>query len=245
MTVSMVMDYPIWPYIKKSITQLIEYRNSISSSEKLPGINFNIILSSACLVEGILETSLYAFRRYQQDLIFKQKDTLSSDSPKISSFLHRIYGDINSRIESSMGAEGYNKMFELLIGAKLSKLKRVEPEWEGLETLFAFRNVLAHGRRIIAKRNAISEIDYKKRTIAIFGWEEEYKGCYKKVEDYLLKHRLIKTNYLKDHSPRIYLTNEIGDHYSNLSLTLQSNISESLDKDEKVTYDWYFQQMTA
>jgi hypothetical protein len=74
------------------------------------------------------------------------------------------------------------------------------PHWEGITTLFHFRNVLAHGRQVSAVRTLIGQVSNEDGTIQD-RFSDEFGGSYRKVEDYLRKQKLISASFVDAQVP--------------------------------------------
>ena len=72
------------------------------------------------------------------------------------------------------GLQNYDKLFELFCKKRISKMSNMEPLWEGLQILFNFRNVIAHGREALA---CIVHAYYYPEPV------EEFLGWYAKLGD--------------------------------------------------------------
>ncbi|HEX3374413.1 MAG TPA: hypothetical protein VHS13_09395 [Edaphobacter sp.] len=113
-------------------------------------------------------------------------------------------------------------MFELLTGNGINELAKVKPLLEGITVLFHFRNVLGHGREVSATRFH-SQISSQ---------SEEFNGTYRKVEDYLLKTKLLKHRFVDVHSEYLFLGSEIADHFWNLVKQVPQAVVDSLSAPE-------------
>jgi len=208
----------VWPYLEKLNQFLIESRKAVKQKDTRIGINYAIILNTACCVEGILE--------YILKEILYQKYTLIHDvnSKKFYQFYNSLEKEIHDRIAKTTGIDNYNYLFKLLIGKELKKIDIVKPYMEGINVLFEFRNVLAHGR----------EIKFESFCIDITKNEhyDNFMGGYKKAEDYLLKKKIIKTEFA-DCKNEVYFTNKVANHFWELSHKFINSIIKSLDADLK------------
>ena len=122
------------------------------------------------------------------------------------------------------GAGGYAEAFELIFGEPLNKLKEIAPLWEGITVLLHFRNVLGHGRRVFAQR--LGRYDGHEGT-------EDFTGSYKKVNNYLLKVKLMQRKFIELHSDYVFLSDEIADHFCLLSKQIPPVLLRSLPEPER------------
>ena len=193
--------------------------------EQLPdlvksGMNFSIVLGSACYVEGVLEAllrELLACRRAE----FNNIDIDDLDSRRaMNTYYERIEDELSRNIGRTLGSSGYDEMFALLAGRQLSRLSKVQPLWEGITVLFNFRNVLGHGREVSARHFEGGAIPG--------GFREEFSGSYRTVEDYLRKKKLLARRFVEAHSEYLFLSTPIADHFCELARTLPEAVVSSL-----------------
>lgn len=216
----------IWPSIKAALDHMQMERKTVISAQVRAGINFSIVLGSACYLEGVLEAGLKAFLDQRRGL-YNQLDAKKFETRRsMNMFYSRIEEDLEHRISSALGAAGYDEMFELLIGERLSKLVRVTPIWEGITVLFQLRNVLGHGREIKALQN-----------VSVRPIEEFFSGGYRRAEDYLRKRKLLGKKFTEAHSDYIFLSDAVADHFWQLAKQVPRAISKSLPKPGKSQFD--------
>lgn len=155
------------------------------------GINFSIILASACYVEGNFERILLK--------------NINAAIPTTDPLQIRLMDDLRVRVARTTGSDGYNDIFELVVGSKANKLIGDPQLWDNIKTLFFFRNVIAHGRAV----------GYKLHFPAGVGgyWEEEFAGGYKKVEDFLLQKKLLDSRHIEEDSNWHYFSDPIADFF--------------------------------
>ena len=212
----------IWPSIDVALCHLqIERKDGLSPAVRA-GINFSIIVGSACYVEGVLETELKAILAHRRVNYRRLRGRMREQRP-MNFFYHRLEEDLENRIRSANVA-AYDDMFELLMGQRLSKLPGVKPIWEGLSVLFQLRNVLGHGREVIAQHVIAYEGSKK---------EEVFFGGYRKAEDYLRKNKLLKRKFTDAHSEYIFLSDAIADHFWSIARRVPKAVSKSLDDRER------------
>jgi hypothetical protein len=189
------------------------------------GLNFSIVLGSACYVEGVLEALLRALltcRRTEFNRIeIDEFDTRRA----VNGYYERLEDEIARSIGRAVGASGYDEMFSLVAGRRLSQIKDVAPLWEGITVLFNFRNVLGHGREISARHFAGGAVPG--------GFKEEFSGSYRVVEDYLRKKKLLTRRFVEAHSDYVFLSAPIADHFWDLARALPKAVVSSLPRREK------------
>jgi hypothetical protein len=215
----------IWPCIKDSIEYLSEKRAEQLSESVKAGLNFSIILGSACYLEGVFEALLRAIQSCRRTE-FNRKDIDEFETRRaVNIYFNRLEEDISERIGRSTGAAAYDEMFGLLFGEPASGLREVAPLWEGVTVLFNFRNVLGHGRRVFARQFRGSTVPG--------GFREEFRGSYNVVEGYLLKRGLTNKKFVDARSEYAFLTDVIADHFWHLAKQMPSAISASLPQTEQ------------
>ena len=205
---------PIWPYIESIIEFLIETRKSIKKGDVHAGINYSIILNTACCVEGLLEYIL-------KEILFQKRSTRQGDdSDDFNNFYFLLEKEIHDRIAKTTGIDSYNYLFKLLTGKEFKKIDAIKRHIEGINILFEFRNVLAHGR----------EIKFESFYIDINNKEhfDSFVSGYKKAEDYLIKNRIIKQRFT-DCKHDIFFSNKVADHFYKLSHSFINDVIKSLD----------------
>jgi hypothetical protein len=190
-------SFHIFECIPPSIDWQIKQRSAADiTTEIKAGLNFSIILSSACYIEG----------NFERILIKNINTTKATDA-----FHERLINDLRIRISKTTGSEGYDEIFELIVGSKASKIINNQSLWENVKALFLFRNVIAHGRAV----------GYKLHFPPNVGgfWEEEFSGGYKKVEDFLLKKKLIQSRHIEEASNWHYFSDEVADFFWSIAST--------------------------
>jgi hypothetical protein len=194
------------------------------------GLNYTIVLNSACYIEGALEAGLKALLRHRRDA-FNKVDIPDFETRKaMNTFYRRIEDELEARIGRSTGPSNYDDLFELILGERVSQFDSVKPTWEGVTILFQFRNVIAHGREISAR---LTQGWWTKGS-----WEEQFSGGYRKVEDYLTKKKLITKRFTaEDGEEAIYFTDEVADHFCAVANDFIQKVSDSLTGDEKKKFD--------
>ena len=215
-----------WPSIRAAVNYMQKERKKPVSVDVRAGINFSIIVGAACYLEGILETGLKAFLSHRRTLYNRLEARNLDVRRSMNLFYNRIDEDIERRISSATGAKGYDEMFELLIGSRLSKLPKVAPLWEGLTVLFQLRNVLGHGREVFALQN-----------VSTTPIEEFFSGGYRCAEDYLVKQKLSTQRFTEAHSDYVFLSNAVADHFWKIAKSVPTAVSNSLPNEYQRQFD--------
>ncbi|MCJ7773362.1 MAG: hypothetical protein MUP22_09550 [Desulfobacterales bacterium] len=225
MTVRFKISATIFDCLPHITHWVINKRNAETaniSEQTRAGLNFSIVLNSACFIEGALEYGLSSI--ISRQLLMEEGN---------DQFKNRLVEDLENRIRTVTGSSNYNSLFKLVSGISLSDLQIVAPLWEGIAILFHLRNVLAHGRAI----NFTMEFPGEKYPPDFHGfWDEEFKGGYKKVQDYLLKIQVIDKPFTEQSWELFFLTDEIADHFWSLALDFILGIGESLSKEDQQAF---------
>lgn len=224
--VTITITEALWPCIEATIDYLVEQREERAPDPVKSGLNFSIILGSACYVEGVLEVLLRGLLscRTREYRCVNIEDLNSRRA--LNKYYARIQDEFSRNIGRAAGASGYDELFTLLAGQRLSQLKKVKPLWESITVLFNFRNVLGHGRQVSARQSFGGGVPG--------GFREDFYGSYKVVEDYLRKKRLIDRRFIDRHSEFMFLSGTIADHFWELAKAMPEAILSSLsDTDER------------
>jgi hypothetical protein len=140
---------PTWEILPSAIRCITMQRNHLNDKKKLSqknelkqticGLNYSIILNSACLIEGILDNFLKVTTKIKFLSIEKSR----------SKFEEKLFEDFINRISISTWSK-YNSIFEIVMNKKLSDFfnEANKALWKDVEFLFKFRNLLAHGESI-------------------------------------------------------------------------------------------------
>lgn len=192
--------------------ELIEFNKKARcdpQNEKIKtALNLNIILCSACLIEGILEDRgklLLGYYREVFNLI--KKPNLELRKP-MNYFYRNIEKYLGRKVSQSTGLDNYSSLFETFTGSSMKKYVHISPIYEGVNVLFQLRNVIAHGRQVHA---------YEVEAYYTDGIEAYFNGGYKKAEDYLVKKGLMTNRFLDGESSELYFTDEIANHFSDIA----------------------------
>jgi hypothetical protein len=215
----------VWPCIAAAMDHIAEGRKDHVPDLVKSGLNFSILLGSACYVEGVLEALLRELldcRHFEHNR--NQSNDLATRGP-VNFYYNRLEDELSRNIGRTQGSSGYDEMFALLTGQRLSRLSKVQPFWEGVTILFNFRNVLGHGREVSAK--------HFQGGMTPGGFREEFFGSYKKVEDYLHKKKLLARRFVEAPSEYLFLTTPIADHFWELARALPEAVMSSLAPGEE------------
>ena len=219
----------IWQTIHPALNHIQKERRDGLPVEVRAGLNFCIILGSACYLEGVLEAGLKSFLWMRRDIYNKSRSRNINVRRSMNCWFNRVEEDMELRIRTATGAEGYNELFELLIGRQLSELEKIAPLWEGITVLFQLRNVLGHGREVKAYQ-----------IVSVTPIEEKFQGGYRRAEDYLRKRKLINKKFTDAHSDFIFLSDAVADHFLDLVEKVPKAISQSLmGKDTRWEMKWF------
>lgn len=203
-----IYESVIFPYYQ----QLIDFNKHERSKEENvtlnAALNLNIILSSACLVEGALEDKgklLLGYYREVFNLIEKPEIELRKP---MNHFYNNIEEYFHQKVSQTMGLDKFAALFETFTGKSIKQNQQISQLYEGISTLFQFRNVIAHGRAAHA---------YTVDAYFTNGIEENFFGGYKKAEIYLTKKGLLSKRFMETDSSDMYFTDEISDHFSEIA----------------------------
>lgn len=198
------------------------------SEDEIMGLNYNIVLNTACILEGKLESILSNIIHYYTKIYTKVDITDFYLRKTINSFFDNTISDLKSRVARTIGIRNYISLLGQLIPDYVisDEMKRLS---EGVNVLFEFRNVLAHGRMISAEtETSIPYPNYiEMETI------EYFKGGYKNTEDYLIKNKLNTSKFIDSESVGTFFTNQVADHFLELSNKYLVALEKSLPEDFK------------
>jgi hypothetical protein len=184
------------------------------------------VLGAACYLEGVLEALLRAILRCRKGQFDEYLDFVNGEARwAMGKYYTRIEEDVSRRIGRAVGAAGYDEMFELLVGRRLSQMNEVSPFWEAVNVLFNFRNVLGHGREVSARHFTGGAVPG--------GVREDFPGSYKLVEDYLRKKSLLNQRFVDAHSEYLFLSEAIADHFWAVASGIPTAVMASLPEDER------------
>lgn len=166
---------------------ILKDMRSSASDECHNAINIQMVIASACYVEGYFENACrellaeYKMSRNRLKIDYPDENTRI----RLIRFYQRLEDDLDARLRKATGVEHYVPLIEILMGEKLPKNAVFEDYFEGITTLFTLRNMFAHGR-VFEKRVLISAPklpDEDERTELLPGYD--------KVVRFLIKRRLI------------------------------------------------------
>jgi hypothetical protein len=206
---------PIWFCIPPLIRWLTEARNrqtKFLAPDIRSGINFSIILNSACYIEGAIESGVWVLL----DQRTHEEDPLCA---ALKEHLKRRFS------REFTGADGYKELFKLVVGVPASDLVKVKPLWEGVVCLFRLRNIMAHGRAIT------HELIFPADSSCL--WQEEICEAAAKARNYLLKKKLIPPKPTPLDDEWFFLTDEVANHLWLLANDFIAAIGDSLSGQEK------------
>ena len=145
-----VKNSTIYNLYEKQLEFLFKNQNLDDDKELNSSINMNIILCSACLVEGVLEDRAKLLLGYYSAVyhVLPQKDL--ETRRLLNLFLNRTFHSINKNLCRSIGIEKYNEYFQTIVGKSIYNYDQIKHLLEPIKVLFQLRNVIAHGREINA-----------------------------------------------------------------------------------------------
>ncbi len=201
-------SFHIFECIPPWIDWQTKQRTALSITEEIrAGINFSIILASACYIEGNFER-----------ILIKIINAVGEQSEPLH---QRLMNDLREKVKKTTGSEGYDEIFALVVGKKANEILGNPDLWENIKTLFSFRNVLAHGRAVGYKL-------YFPLGAGGF-WDEEFSGGYKKVEEFLLRKNLIQARHIEEASNWHYFSDEVADFFWKTASTFVTELNRGLD----------------
>lgn len=226
-----------WPYTFSLIEFLISSRDSVSEPLLRAGINHSIIFNSACFIEGLLEATLKEMLKRRREIFHGIGKPEFSARKTTNTLFNGLVGDLEQRISRATGADAYNDLFGVITGMKLTEREPIKAKWEGIATLFQFRNVLAHGREISASQMKAYWIEQP--------WLDQYTGGYKRAEDYLKKHQLITERFWTTKNEHLYFSDQISDHFWSVALGFVRTVYECSDADDQQALAHWFDNING
>lgn len=222
MTIYKIYQASTFPFYEVMIKYLRGERTNTTNEELLSAMNLNIILNSACYIEGQLEAKL---KIIIQEIISKyykhDNDILDIETRKpVNIFMNNIEEDLKKKISQCTGIDKYDDLFQILLNKSFKKENSIAEILEGIQVLFQLRNVIAHGKEINA---------YEVQGSWTNGLEENFIGGYKKAENYLLKKGILKNKFIESEKPNIFFTSSISDHFWNISILFITLIDKFID----------------
>lgn len=208
MAIFRIFESCIYPLYQELIDFNRQARDNPENEGIKAALNLNLILCSACLVEGMLEDRGKLLLGYFRE-VFNQINVPDFQLRKpINHFYNNIESFLHKRVSQSTGLDNYSALFETFTGSSLKKHTQISPLYEGVSVLFQLRNVIAHGRQVHA---------YEVEAYYTNGVEEYFNGGYKKAEDYLMKKGLLSERFLETECGEMYFTDEIADHFCEIA----------------------------
>lgn len=175
-------------------------------AEARAGLNYLLIVASACYLESILEHIL------SELIAHLPNPTHPTDKAMRRALLERV--------RSASVREKAGDLFAIVTGQPMSKLSKIAPNWAGIDVLFGLRNMLAHGNPIKVIVNFPGEMESL--------WLVEYKGVCKKVHDYLLAENILTSPVDPLANEWFFLIDGAADHFWDLAYRAVVDIGESL-----------------
>jgi len=187
--------------------------------EIIKGINSSIILNSACLVEGALNfilkylISSFGMHNYAGQVL--------------TEFDVKLRNELKTRILKATWID-YQNLFKLIVGIELKNITSVD--WEGINYLFTFRNILAHGESI--------DIDYSvtqndEDSIEIFETKIMTK---ENLVNFLIKKKFIPKPNANNRFQWEFLSNNISNYFYDLAKNFLFELSEKLPHQDSKQY---------
>ena len=210
--------------LKRNIEFMVEIRTSQKDEELIASINLNILLLTACYVEGKLEEILKKLMEDHRQ-IYREVDIDDFKIRRpINIFYNSITDDVINRISKCTGLENYSNIWRLIMNKSLLDYDEIKELWEPTQILFQLRNVIAHGRQVSSY------------TVNAY-WngnrdEENFFGGYKKAEDYLIKIGLLKNRFIENSNSNLFFSNEIADYFWDIAHKFINRIEHRASLDE-------------
>ncbi|TET47533.1 MAG: hypothetical protein E3J57_04260 [Dehalococcoidia bacterium] len=215
-----------WPCIKELIGFLLQSRDNQLTTDLRMGINHAIIFYSACYVEGVMEYVLKTLLSRRRELYNKIDMPEFEIRRTTNTLFNALEEDLEIRISRSTGISTYLDLINLLTGNTISQNPKIGELLEGINILFQFRNVLAHGREISAARLSAYWIKEP--------WQEIFLGGYKRAEEYLIKIGLLDSGFMDSNKVDLFFTNSIADHFWDLSSDFIARSIDALEDQDKI-----------
>lgn len=227
MGITTVIRNPIWDTIALANAWFIRMRASDTtmSTQERAGVNFSVLLNSACFVEGSLESLLRRLLDARSRLFH------SIDKPHFETrrafylFIGRLIDDLEERVCRATGPENYSEMFQLVLGKSLAECANDTASWEGIRVLFFLRNVIAHGRMAVIKHTMV------RGTLRQPEWDEDFRGGYAKAAEYLQKRGLASGKFGDVDVETLVFNDRVADHFWNLAEAFTQAITTHVEAD--------------
>ena len=196
-------------YYKELVEFSLTSRSNTENTHIKNALNLNIILSSACYVEGYMEKTAKCALGYFR-LVYNAVNIPEFELRKpMNKYFTRIEADIYQRISQGTGIDNYDKLFNLLLGKSFKQQDSFKPLLESIQVLFQLRNVLAHAKEISSYEVSAY---WNNNT-----FEENFWGGYKKAENFLIKKGILEDKIIK--MPRVerFFIDPVADYFYNIS----------------------------
>lgn len=224
-----VYNSEIYSLFKKNIDFLFENRDC--QEELNCALNMNIILLTACYIEGLLERKAKCVLGYHRS-IYKNISIPDFDFRRpMNVFYNRITSELKRKISQTSGIDSYDSLFELLLGKSMKKEEEIKPLIEPIKALFQLRNVIAHGREINAYEVSANWTNGSN--------EEHFEGGYKKAEDLLIKNKLLDKKYVQQEDVSLFFTNKVTDYFYNIVVEFIAQMDLFVNKNLEVSNKIY------
>lgn len=196
-------------YYKELIEFSLTSRNNAENTHIKNALNLNIILSSACYVEGYMEKIAKCVVGYFR-LIHDSVNISDFELRKpMNEYFTRIEADIFHRISQGTGIDNYDKLFNLILGKSFKQQNSFKLLLEPIQVLFQLRNVLAHAKEISAYEVSAY---WNNNT-----FEGNFFGGYKKAENFLIKKGILKDTFIKTQKAEQFFIDPVADYFYSIS----------------------------
>jgi len=209
----------MWVCLPATICMLQSIKRSLCwahETQQRHGANYSLIVNAACFFEGILESGLGELKE-------KKSKSLPNELPE----------SLKKKLRNNVGLRHYDGLFELLTGKGFGKTPTLAPFFEGLDALFAMRNVLAHGRA--------ATFSYQSKLgdggVECIPENQEMEGAYPKTQEYLIKKKLLSVEESKGVTMHTFLKDQIAEHFVLLTLDAIISVMKSLEKSDLETFE--------
>lgn len=222
--ITSVSETPL-EFLKSTRDYLLSSRENVSEEVRI-GLNYNIIVDTALILEAELEVIIHKIINQYEDLFIEyyQPDLIGIDknlARNARELLGSSFTKLKAYSSKGTGMEHYTKTLKMLIPE--SDFTPLKPYEEGIQVLYQFRNVIAHGRSIrFEERAYYSCPDYENETKK----EIDFMGGYKMTQEYLIKKGLLNMPITESHDFKTLFSNEICEHL----IEVESNYFETLEK---------------
>ncbi len=221
-------------YYKELVEFSLKSRSNTDNTHIKKALNLNIILSSACYVEGYMEKTAKCALGYFR-LVFNAVDIPEFELRKpMNKYFMRIEADVYQRISQGTGIDNYDKLFNLLLGKSFKQQDSFKPLLESIQVLFQLRNVLAHAKEISSYEVSAY---WNNNT-----FEENFFGGYKKAESFLIKNRILEDKITNMPRAERFFIDSVADYFYNISQQfiqqLHIFVESNIKFDEILTHNW-------